>query len=204
MIKLRLFNWYPFNPNMGQKMQTNAVGVEVDAAFNAHFQVAGADAIAADNDGIHAAIALTDASQNIVTGITNPTVPKNIVIAGNAAGIVGNVIIEGKNYSGKVITETIALNGTTPVVGNKAFASVTKITLPVQTHAGTDTVSVGFGVKLGLPFLFSHNTLLFAFLNNVKEATAPTVTTSATAIELNTITLNSALNGSVVDAYFIV
>jgi hypothetical protein len=45
---------------------------------------------------------------------------------------------------------------------------------------------------------------LAAYLNNVKEGTAPTVAVSATAVESNTIDLNSVLNGSVVDAYLMV
>jgi len=45
---------------------------------------------------------------------------------------------------------------------------------------------------------------LAAYLDNVKEAVAPTVTTDADNIEGNTIDLASALDGSVVDVYLIV
>jgi len=41
-------------------------------------------------------------------------------------------------------------------------------------------------------------------LNNVKEATEPAITVSATAIESNTIDLNSALDGHDVDTYLLV
>jgi hypothetical protein len=66
------------------------------------------------------------------------------------------------------------------------------------------TVTIGFGDKLGLPFKLAHNTVLFAFLDNTKEGTAPTVAVSATDFEGNTIDLNSALAGKVVDAYLVV
>lgn len=195
---------YPYNQKMGQTIQTNADGVEADRGFLAHFQVAAAAAAAASATAILAATALTDEAQAIITGITNPAVPRSLTVKGNAAGITGNVVITGTNYAGAVITETIALNGSTAVEGTKAFKTVAKIDLPVEVNVGTDTVSVGTGTKLGLPWLLIHNTVLAAFLDNAKEGTAPTVTVSATAIESNTIKLNSALAGKVVDAYLIV
>lgn len=195
---------YPYNYKMGQTIQTNVPGVACDRSFLAHFQVLAADAVAASDTGVHAAIALTAATQAITTGITNPAAPRNIRIKGNAAGIVGDVVITGTNYAGEAITETIALNGNLAVDGAKAFKTVTQIDLPVETHVGTDTVSVGWGDKLGLPYLLAHDTVFAAYLDNVKEAVAPTVAVSATDIESNTIDLNSALAGTVVDAYLIV
>lgn len=152
-----------------------------------------------------AAIPLTGAAQNgISAGITQPDVPRNITVKGNAAGIAGNVTIHGTSVSGQVITEVIALNGANEVVGNKAFKTVTSIDYPVQTNGGTDTVSIGRGSKLGIGFKLSRNTFLFAFLNNVKEAVAPTLALSGSAVESNTVLLNSAIPGAQdVDFYFI-
>jgi hypothetical protein len=189
---------------MGQKIQTDAPGVSVDRAFLAHFQVSAAAAVAASNTGVHAAIALTDATQEVTTAITNPAVPRSIIVKGNAAGIAGNVTIHGTNFAGEVISEAVALNGATAVEGAKAFKTVTKIDLPVETHAGTDTVSVGWGEKLGLPYKLAHNTILATYLDNTIEGTAPTLTLSATVLEANTIDLNSALSGKIVDVYLIV
>ena len=67
-----------------------------------------------------------------------------------------------------------------------------------------DSAAIGWGDVLGLPYLLSHNTVISAFLDNALEATAPTVTCSASAISGNTIDLNSALNGKVVDAYLLI
>lgn len=193
-----------FNHRMGQKIRTDAAGKSIDRGFIAHFQVAATDAVATSNTAVLAATALTTATQAIVEDITNPAVPRNLIVKGNASGITGDVVIEGTNIEGGIITETIALNGATAVEGNKAFATVTEINLPVEVNAGTDTVSVGFGNKLGLPYKLVHNTVLAAYLDNAKEGTAPTVTVSAAALESNTLKLNSALNGKVVDAYLIV
>lgn len=189
--------------NLSQKLKADA-GTLCDRAFLAHFQVSAANAVATSNTAVHAAIAQTAAAQSVTTAITNPAVARSIIIKGNAAGNAGNVIITGTNMADKVITETIALNAATAVEGAKAFKTVTKIDLPAETHAGTDTVSVGFGNKLGLPFLLTHDTVISAYLNNVREGTAPTVTVSATEICNNTIKLNSALAGTVVDAYLMV
>jgi hypothetical protein len=314
---------YPFNHKRGQKIQTNAEGVSMDMFFGAHFQVSGANAVAANTDGIMALVNLGAAVQHKSTGLTSPAVPRALRITGNVSGITGNVTLHGTNYNGDTISEIIALNGTTTVEGAKAFKTVSQIDLPAQTHtpaaqtetkqvthkadaAGTitltltaagltgsplavslevelddtaievatkcvaalndveaiaamytasnaegtsdtitltavapaaddatlslafadtdttgvtmgsstngtagvsyDKVKVGWNDKLGLPYKLAHNTVLpgLTFLNNVKEGTDPTITVSATALESNTIDLNSALNGTVVDAYLLV
>jgi len=195
---------YPFNHKMGQKIQTDAPGVNVDRTFLAHLAISAADAIAASNTAVLAAQTLaTGTTTNIVTGITNQSIPRCLRIVGNQAGINGNVVITGTDYGGNVITETITANGTTPVDGNKAFKTITGILLPQRNAAG-DTISVGFNEKLGLPYKLPHNTVRDAYLNNIKESTTPTVAVSATALESNTIKLNSTLNGSVVDIYLVV
>jgi len=132
-----------------------------------------------------------------------PDVPRNLTVKGNDANVTGNVVIEGLNAGGEAITETIALNGATAVAGTKAFAIVTKVTLPTWDTADTERVRIGLGAKLGLPAALSRNTVLAAFLDNVREATAPTVTVSADNLEDNTVTLASALDGSdvIVDLY---
>lgn len=202
--------FYPFNPNLGQVMQTGAEGATIDRGFIAHFQVFAANAVAADTDGVHAAIACSATeTTTVTTGITNPGCPKNITAtAGGTAGDIKavKVTITGTNYAGEEITEdlpafTVDTAGT--VTGSKAFKTVTGISIPAMDGAGA-TVAIGFGEKLGLPYKLAHNTVLATYVDNTIEATAPTVAVSATALESNTIDLNSALAGTVVDAYLIV
>ncbi len=192
-----------FEKKTRPNLKTDVDSLEIDRAFIAHFQISATDAVVASNTAILAATALTTAVQTITANITNPAVPRNIKVIGNVAGIAGNVVIKGTNYNGDSISETLALNGTTAVEGNKAFRTITEIDLPIQTADG-NTVSVGFGEKLGLPFKLAHNTILMAFLDNTKEATAPTLTTSFTVLENNTIKLNSSLSGKIVDAYLLI
>lgn len=148
------------------------------------------------NTAVHAATTLTDAAQTVSTSITNPDVPRNLVVKGNASGMAGNVVFTGKNAEGVTITETIALNGSSAVAGNKAFAEVTSYTLPAKTNGSGDTVSVGVGSKLAIGYRLSRNTIQAAYLNGTLEGTAPTVATSSSAVESNTVALNSALDGN--------
>jgi hypothetical protein len=116
------------------------------------------------------------------------------------------VTITGTNYADETITEVMPVfveNTAGTKIGIKAFKTVTSVSVPAMDGAGV-TIAVGFGEKLGLPFKLTHNTVLKTFLNNVVEGTAPTVATSATALESNTISLNSALNGSIVDIYLMI
>lgn len=116
--------------------------------------------IAISATGIKAALTLTASAQPGVTaGITNPDVPRNVTVKGNAAGIVGNVVVYGTNFSDVAINETIALNGATEVAGNLAFKTVTSIDFPAQTHVGTDTVSVGISSKIGFPAILTNAAL---------------------------------------------
>lgn len=200
---------YPMNPRAGQLMQTDAAGVRVDRGFLAHYQVADALATAASTTGIHAAVTDNSAQQVITTGITQPSVTRNVTATagGTAADIKAvQVIVTGTNMNGDVIIETLpafTVNTAGSVAGSLAFKTVTSITIPA--HDGNEaTTAVGFGEVLGLPHKLAHNTVLAAYLDNAKQATAPTVAVSGTVLDANTFDLDSALDSKVVDVYYIV
>ena len=135
--------------------------------------------------------------------ITSPDVPRNVTVKGNAGGIAGNVVVYGTDFAGNTISETIALNGSTEVAGNKGFATVTSYDMPAKTNGSGDTVSIGLGNKLALPFKLAYDTILNAFLAGARESTRPTVAVSSSNLYGNTVALNSSLNGTavVVDLY---
>lgn len=197
-----------YDPFRNQTIKSNS-GEKQDHAFIAHFQVAAAKATVSSTTGVHAAVTDTGLQQVVTTAITNPSVPRNITATagGTAADIKAiQVVIEGTNYADETITETLpafTVNTAGTVVGNKAFKTVTKITIPAHDDTGA-TTAIGFGEKLGLPYKLSHNTVLATYLDNTKEGTEPTVTVSSTALESNTVDLNSALNSKVVDVYLLV
>lgn len=173
------------------------------AASRIHSAALGAAALGV-NTAILADTAMASGATTVVTAFAGqPDVARCLTVKGNDANVTGDVVIAGTNIGGETISETIALNGATAVSGNKAFKTVTSITLPAYAVANTERVRVGTGAKLGLPYKLSRNSVIAAFLANVREATAPTVAVSASALESNTATLNSALNGSavIVDLY---
>jgi len=151
------------------------------------------------NAAVLADTALNSTNPTVVTVFAGqPDVARNVTVKGNDANVTGNVTVTGLNTRGQVITETIALNAANVVAGNKAFLEVTSISLPKYAVANTERIRVGLGPKLGLPAAINRNTVMAAFLAGVREGTAPTVVVDADEVEKNTVTLNSALNGSAV------
>jgi phage tail sheath gpL-like len=70
----------------------------------------------------------------ITSGITSPDFPRTVTAKGSASGVAGNVTVIGTNIWGEVISSIIALSGSSEVEGTKAFATVTEIDLPVESH----------------------------------------------------------------------
>jgi hypothetical protein len=157
---------------------------------------------------VHAAVTDNGAPQTVTTGITSPDFPRNVTAtAGGTAGDIKaiQVVVHGTNEAGEVISETLPAfteNTAGTVVGNKAFATVTSFVIPAHDGTGA-TTAIGTGAKLGLGKKISRNSVIAAYLNKVKEGTAPTVAVSASALESNTATLNSALDGTEVSIDFI-
>lgn len=178
-------------------------GLVIEGARRNRYQEAIGSPVLGTTTAVHAAVTDTGVDQVITTAITNPDVPRNVTATagGTAADVKAvQVIVAGTNEEGVAITETLpafTVNTTGTVVGNKAFATVTSITMPAHDGTGA-TTAVGRGAKLGLGFRLTRNTVGNAYLGGVKEGTAPTVAVSSSAIESNTVTLNSPLDGSAV------
>lgn len=69
------------------------------------------------------------------------------VVASGAA--TSNVTVIGRDYLGQPMRESFTLNGTTPVVGVKAFKYVDTVTFGATAAT---TIDVGWNDKLGLPY----------------------------------------------------
>lgn len=148
--------------------------------------------------------ATSAAVATVTSFVAQPDVPRNLVITpgGTTDDIESCVIVvAGTNYNGTAITEnfTFAANDTGAQTGSKAFKTVTSVTFPANCESGgfAATWSVGYGEKLGMKYcMASAGHILFSTLNGAKEATAPTMAASATAIESNTADFNGTMNGS--------
>lgn len=148
------------------------------------------DPVAVDADRL-----LNDAADDTThtTFLAQPDFARKLTLVASDTGT-EEVVITGKNIRNEVITETIALNGTTPVVTTKAFKSVTSIAIPVL--ASNATVDVGVNDAMGLDRCMSGNEVILATMDGVYETTRPTVTFSATDVALNTVDPNTALNAA--------
>lgn len=140
---------------------------------------------------VRAAVTLTADTQEITGSITHPDTPRALSITGNASGIVGDVTIIGRDWSGQLLKEVITASGTGTITGNFAFAKVDKIIFPAKTNVSGDTISVGTTNKLGLkrPVKVSGDYVLLE-VNGTAEAF------SATAPAYDTFTPTTAPNGS--------
>lgn len=130
-----------------------------------------------------------------------PDFPRNIVITtgGTTANVgAGTAVVSGTNYFGKAISENFTIssaqNGAT--TGSKAFKSVSSVVFPAATGTGV-TVSIGTGVKLGMPrCLDDAGKYVFSEFGGVYDATRGTMAVSASAVESNTFSDNSAPDGA--------
>jgi hypothetical protein len=130
---------------------------------------------------------------------------RNLTMVLSGAGT-GTVIIDGYDYLGQPMSENFALNGTTPVVGKKAFKWIRQITLPT---VGAVTINVGFGSQLGLPYKAGRvltEEFAGAPVATLGTLTSPDLTATATATTgdpRGTYAAQSTLNGtSVLTATF--
>lgn len=136
-------------------------------------------------------------------------VPRNVNVASSNAGDTGawSVKFTGTDVYGQAMSETLALNGTTSVSGNKAFATITSAK---AIHAsGTSlagTVTITSGNKLGLPVATVNAGQVLKEIQDGANAVAGTFayalrtgggSTATTADVRGTYTPNTAPNGSI-------
>ncbi len=192
-----------YNPLMGQHLKTGNPNIFCDRAFIAHYQIAAADADAAAGAYIEALTVLGAAVTTVLAAdlSAQPPTPRVLSITGDAAGSVGDVVINGTDANGAALTETIVSTGAATVAGKRAFATVTSIVFPAGD--GTSQISVGITDDVGLPFCLPYNTVLL-ILNNATATTVASGSYSATVISQNYINPTAALAGAQIDIYFLV
>jgi len=141
----------------------------------------------------------------VITAITNPDVPRNLSVtpAGTTADVAaGDVTITGTNVEGKVISEafTFLANASTAVVGDKAFKTVTSISIPIQDGAAA-TFAVNTGAKLGIGMRNIASMpiqVLTRSADGVEALEAAAASAfSTTVVENNTVTTTTAMDGAV-------
>jgi hypothetical protein len=189
-------------------VDTDVDGETAARAYGVRVDWTAAQAATAAVNSIHAAAACSATeTQSVTTGITQPSCARNVTAttSGTSGDVKAvSVTIYGAR-AGVDISEVLTaftVNTNETVTGNKAFDAIYSYSVPAMDGTGC-SVAIGVGDKLGLPIKMSRNTLQSTYLADALEGTAATVAVSITALESNTIDLNSALNGTAVKAYFL-
>lgn len=130
--------------------------------------------VAADADAILAAQSIASAGTvtTLAAGFTSDAMGKfgrnvTVVASGAATSL---VTVSGRDYLGQYMSENLTLNGTTSVVGKKAFKHITAITFAATAAT---TINVGYGNALGLPYRTFR--MQYELVNNVLAANAGTI-----------------------------
>lgn len=157
--------------------------------------------------GVAVIPATTGNSGAIVTASAAVTLdtPRNLVITpgGTTADVAASsVTITGTNVEGKVITEDFAFaaNAVAATTGNKAFKTVTGISIPIQDgDAATFAVTTGAKLGIGLRNIASMPARVFTrTAAGVEGLEAPGATAySTSAVESNTVTTTTSMDGTV-------
>lgn len=121
--------------------------------------------VAADSTTVHAAVAsnAANAFPGPIGSIETWGRSVRCVFAASYDG--GDVTVTGTDQFGQVISETITASAGSTVAGVKIFRTVTAIQKST-VGATANTVSVGIGVKIGVPFSFANGQ---EFINGVGE-----------------------------------
>jgi hypothetical protein len=188
-------------------LSTDVYGVSLKELRLGKLALSAAQGAAADADGIlDGQASAADAVTTVTAFLAQPPYPRNLTITpGGVTNDVkaASITVNGTNFNNEAISENFAFlaDATAATVGAKAFKSVTSVVIPAQDGAGA-TFDVGWGDKLGLPFMADENTVIQALFDGVIETNAPTVVFDDDEIEKNTVDLHSALDGSIVEIIF--
>ena len=159
----------------------------------------------ASNTSVSAALASSNTAATTYNIGVELTPSRNIKITcgGTAASIAASpIVVTGKNFEGKVITESFtptAGTAGTLVAGSKIFTTVDSISIPQQTGTGA-TFSIGVGNNIGFNFRNLSTTQVRLYKkvisSGAESLVAPGSTNfSSTNVEDNWLTLDVVPSG---------
>jgi hypothetical protein len=127
-----------------------AMRYSADVNYNAGTRVSFGAPSAASTNAIANAISIATAGTGDLSGAMVIVEPygRNVTYVASGAST-ASVTLNGYDYLGQPVSETVTLNGVTPVVGKKAFKYFRNVTYTAT--AGT-TMNIGTGAILGLPY----------------------------------------------------
>jgi len=138
------------------------------------------------------------ASGNITLAHQFPDIPRNgRTVSDGATTAAFDSTWTGYSVTGEEITETISVSTTNGTItpGTKIFARVTNIAN--ATPDASTVVSYGYGLLFQLPKTSNGKPdMIDAYADGTREGTAPTFAVDADEVEKNTISFNTAPDGS--------
>lgn len=180
--------FFPFNPNVvrwAQGLNSDTFRSQLMAGVKYHQKP-----VLGSTKTVHATLTCGAAIVTVTTALTQPDVPRNLVLTGNA-GADEVVTVNGLNAAGVAMNEEFTLSGTTPIVGTKAIKTVVSIVTPIGTH----TVAIVCGNVLGLGNKVASAGHLFMKEFN-GSVDAGTLVASSTVLESNTYAPAGTLDGA--------
>jgi hypothetical protein len=196
------FTWLgatPIPANTSIQLQLQLIGVDRPGPYDTQaFDAAPAKSMyvrfgapaTAVTTAILATTAVADALLHTLATPYQMDVPRNITYVSSGADA-ETMTVRGLDRYGVNMTETVTLNGATPVVGKKAF-------FVVQSYqagsAMTNNLSLGFGVVLGIPVILERKNFVF------REFMDDAVLTTGTFVAAD-ITVPSATTGDIRGTY---
>lgn len=117
----------------------------------------------ADTDGILDGDAITDAALTITASSFETTYDETdedvmsrygrcLTMTGGSVGDDAVITVWGRDYLGQPMSEAFTLNGTSGVVGVKAFKVVDEVTVAAGNANASSSIDLGWNDKLGLPY----------------------------------------------------
>ena len=150
-----------------------------------------------DEDAILNDTAITSAGSTttFLDDETEAPYGRNVTVDLSGAGTPA-VVVKGRDYLGSPMYETITGNGTTTVQGLKAFKWIDLISWAALSG---ETMDVGWGTKLGLPYktVSTQGAAVSEYSDDVVNATGPTFVAGLASATTATAT-NADVRGTVI------
>ena len=142
-------SFFPRRANLRVPNMSYSAEVDTNGKFRAELGVPVAAAAAGIFSAASINTTLVKSSSGLIAHRDNMgRYGRNVTIVLSGAGT-PTVTVFGYDYLGQPMAEQFTGNGTTPVVGKKAFKEVTAIS---STLVAATTINVGYGDVLGLPY----------------------------------------------------
>lgn len=181
---------YPYH-NIGMN-QADKVAGNFRGTFGQVFRVDFGSPAAANTT---LALATTAVLVTTLVPLTTPLindVPRNMQVVSSTTDTTQTITLRGFDEYGVAVSETLSLNGVTPVLGKKAFKSVVSYQASL---ALAGNLSIGTGSAYGLPYYLPAQTGT-GIGNILKESQDGATPTAGTAVG-GVLTLATATTGDV-------